>query len=187
MAGNQEYHTMGLSQIYQSIDPPANVAETGLARHDGSISDDISKIATILGLDTQESWKMDPENRETIDFSYRDNAYLYFVYLENQQKAIQKSLIGDFDFDGALQKLGQAMLPGPGSKKTLGLKSEIKKVIPAFDEAIAKHVSSIQGSNKAQANLTHLARQQDEIMFRVENMITNFDKILEGLGYDHIR
>ncbi len=84
---------MSLSQIYQPSDTSIVVAETPLiTRRDGSISDDISKIATILGLDTLESWNMDPENKENlkgpVDYSYRDNAYLYFVFIENQQKAI---------------------------------------------------------------------------------------------------
>jgi hypothetical protein len=80
---------MSLSQIYQPTDTTIVVAETPhIARHDGSISDDISKIATILGLDTLESWSMDPENKQNIkgpiDYSYRDNAYLYFVFIEEQ-------------------------------------------------------------------------------------------------------
>jgi hypothetical protein len=80
---------MSLSQIYQPSDKSIVVAENPLiTRHDGSISDDISKIATILGLDTLESWNMDPENKGPDDFSYRDNAYLMLVFIENQQKAI---------------------------------------------------------------------------------------------------
>ena len=147
---------------------------------DLDVATNMENFGKMFGVDQCDTWYIDPENSD-LELAYRNNARTYMGQLDSNGDALFNLIKGKPQGEGAFDEIID------GGNEFYENNWTVSKVIKDSKQYIKlfldSKITQIYGNSQTKPTLNEVFADQSEIMFRIDNLLANTDKILSGFGY----